>query len=655
MAKEPSLVSIKSSSSTTTFPPVQTPIFQNPTNQRQQLKLKSPTILTNKIITTTTNLLQSPITPIQSMASPITNQLKHASVSFNDLEERTRRFTISAQPSAVNVGTQENMPPPPPSQPHPQQPSSNQPSRHTSINRGRNESVNDVLTFMANPSTIPQHVKTSHLQSLQTGSNTTRSRDSTASPTTPEIGLKKGYTFEPEVQPMVNRISPSPPPPASVTSPYNPSNISITQPIKINALPPSANSSRRSSIKRSNKTIVASPVGPPVPFQQYLSKEDDGKFHILLACTGSVATIKMPLIIDKLFQIFGTSRISIQLVVTKSASHFLKGLKIHNDVKIWRDEDEWANYNEASTTITASTTQNPGPTNMNITSSNNTTTATTTTTINKKPKNPYDRLILHNELRKWADIMLLAPLSANTLAKIANGISDNLLTSIIRSWGPPGSQQSVKKPIIVAPAMNTFMYTHPITAKQLAIIMSPDFGIEVLKPVEKVLVCGDIGMGGMREWTEVVDILRRKIVAIKAEKKKLDGEIAEDGENENDDDEENEEDEENDEDDDEDDDDDDDDDEDDDEDDEEEEDAEIETPKVSNGNSEHKTNNVTENRKGNVSAPNENDNEEMIFDITDDEQDGDSTNTGIIPSSPSPSPSHQQQKITIPKETKNII
>ena len=82
-----------------------------------------------------------------------------------------------------------------------------------------------------------------------------------------------------------------------------------------------------------------------------------------MACTGSVATIKVPLIIDKLFQIFTTSKISIQLVLTKSSSHFLRGCKIHEDVKIWRDEDEWANfsdaYNSASTTV-CSTMGNDG-------------------------------------------------------------------------------------------------------------------------------------------------------------------------------------------------------------------------------------------------------------------------------------------------------
>ncbi|EGW34525.1 uncharacterized protein SPAPADRAFT_59958, partial [Spathaspora passalidarum NRRL Y-27907] len=383
------------------------------------------------------------------------------------------------------------------------------------------------------------------------------------------------------------------------------------------------------SIKKSNKTIVASPVGPPVPFQQYLTKQDDGKFHILLACTGSVATIKMPQIIDKLFQIFTTNKVSIQLVLTKSASHFLRGLKIHNDVKIWRDEDEWANFNEPSSTITPSTsTSNLNP---------------------KKPKNPYDRLILHNELRRWADIMLIAPLSANTLAKISNGIADNLLTSIVRSWSPSISGQAVKKPIIVAPAMNTFMYTHPITAKQINIITCPDFGIEVLKPVEKVLVCGDIGMGGMREWTEVVDILRRKIIAIKAEKKRQGDLLEEDENNDEDDDEEDEnEDDENEDDDEEDDDDDDD--EDDDDDDEEEDDDEQRNENIDN-------NQIS--TQGSSSNDKINDDDEILFEITTDDQDESQPNDNHDSLSLRPTDSvnshHHQQKITIPKETQNII
>lgn len=266
---------------------------------------------------------------------------------------------------------------------------------------------------------------------------------------------------------------------------------------------------KNSLTKKSNKTLVLSPVGPPVPFQQFLSKEDDKKFHILLACTGSVATIKVPMIIDKLFQLFGSNKISVQLVATKYACHFLKGLKIHKDVKIWRDDDVWTNLREWDA------------------NANTTTTPTTSEQAVKKQKTPYDKLLLHNELRKWADIMLIAPLSANTLAKMANGLSDNLLTSIVRTWGPTSGSgpNCVKKPILIAPAMNTYMYTHPLTSKHLKILSLPEegFGMEVLKPVEKVLVCGDIGMGGMREWLDIVDQLKRKIKTLLAEKAALAG------------------------------------------------------------------------------------------------------------------------------------
>ncbi len=95
--------------------------------------------------------------------------------------------------------------------------------------------------------------------------------------------------------------------------------------------------------------------------------------------------------------------------------------------------------------------------------------------------------VLHIELRKWADVFLIAPLSANTLAKLAGGQCDNLLTCVARAW-----DFAQRRPFVVAPAMNTLMWTHALTADQLARIEA--WGVTIVPPVAKTLACGDIGM-----------------------------------------------------------------------------------------------------------------------------------------------------------------
>jgi phosphopantothenoylcysteine decarboxylase len=149
--------------------------------------------------------------------------------------------------------------------------------------------------------------------------------------------------------------------------------------------------------------------------------------------------------------------------------------------------------------------------------------------------------ILHINLRKWAHILVIAPLSANTLAKIVNGMSDNLLTDTIRAWDTSGKLDGMKKRIVVFPAMNVAMWLHPVTAQQIR-VLEEDWGVkdgedekgwfEVFRPIgvckvplshcfivyclanihlQKMLACGDIGIGGMREWTEVVSIIEERL------------------------------------------------------------------------------------------------------------------------------------------------
>ncbi|XP_036135518.1 phosphopantothenoylcysteine decarboxylase isoform X2 [Molossus molossus] len=90
--------------------------------------------------------------------------------------------------------------------------------------------------------------------------------------------------------------------------------------------------------------------------------------------------------------------------------------------------------------------------------------------------------VLHIDLRRWADLMLVAPLDANTLGKVASGICDNLLTCVIRAW-------DLRKPLLFCPAMNTAMWEHPITSQQVGQLQA--FGYIEIPCVAKKLVCGD--------------------------------------------------------------------------------------------------------------------------------------------------------------------
>ncbi|XP_072868425.1 phosphopantothenoylcysteine decarboxylase isoform X3 [Chlorocebus sabaeus] len=94
--------------------------------------------------------------------------------------------------------------------------------------------------------------------------------------------------------------------------------------------------------------------------------------------------------------------------------------------------------------------------------------------------------VLHIDLRRWADLLLVAPLDANTLGKVASGICDNLLTCVIRAWDR-------SKPLLFCPAMNTAMWEHPITAQQVDQLKA--FGYVEIPCVAKKLVCGDEEMG----------------------------------------------------------------------------------------------------------------------------------------------------------------
>jgi phosphopantothenoylcysteine decarboxylase/phosphopantothenate--cysteine ligase len=103
----------------------------------------------------------------------------------------------------------------------------------------------------------------------------------------------------------------------------------------------------------------------------------------------------------------------------------------------------------------------------------------------------------HVELGLWADLMLLAPLSANTLGKMANGITDNLLLT---------TYLSAKCPVFFAPAMDLDMYKHPTTEANIKKLI--DFGNHMIAPTEGELASGLCGAGRMEEPEIILQMIK---------------------------------------------------------------------------------------------------------------------------------------------------
>jgi phosphopantothenoylcysteine decarboxylase len=215
--------------------------------------------------------------------------------------------------------------------------------------------------------------------------------------------------------------------------------------------------------------------------------------RLILGVTGSVAAIKTP----ELFASLRGAGHELRIVATKPALYFLPPDALDAMVNggdgsdereaaphriLLRDEDEW-------------------------------------------PEPGYRRgdPVLHIELRNWADLLIVAPLDANTLAKFALGISDNFLTCIFRAW-------DFAKPVFLAPAMNTLMWQSPVTLRHLrqlledhatgpipagwtleqapALFASHTPRLILIPPQSKRLACGDVGLGAMANVLEIAEIVR---------------------------------------------------------------------------------------------------------------------------------------------------
>lgn len=214
--------------------------------------------------------------------------------------------------------------------------------------------------------------------------------------------------------------------------------------------------------------------------------------NVLLGVTGSVAAIRTPALYEELKR----AGHQVKVVATQAALYFFDpavldpadpAQPVRNPEIVALDEDEW-----------------PG----------------------RFAGRRYQRddPVLHIELRRWAHVLAIAPLDANTLAKLANGLADNCLTSVWRAWDP-------RRPVVLAPAMNTLMWEHPLTARHLR-QLAADAGagpaaehldldalvswinatcprLRIVPPQSKRLACGDVGVGAMAELAELVAAVRR--------------------------------------------------------------------------------------------------------------------------------------------------
>jgi phosphopantothenoylcysteine decarboxylase/phosphopantothenate--cysteine ligase len=99
----------------------------------------------------------------------------------------------------------------------------------------------------------------------------------------------------------------------------------------------------------------------------------------------------------------------------------------------------------------------------------------------------------HIELARWPDRILIAPATANFMAKLAHGLADDLLSTLVLAS---------QKPLYLAPAMNTQMWLHPATQANLAVLRAR--GVRLIGPASGEQACGDVGVGRMSEPAEIL-------------------------------------------------------------------------------------------------------------------------------------------------------
>lgn len=106
----------------------------------------------------------------------------------------------------------------------------------------------------------------------------------------------------------------------------------------------------------------------------------------------------------------------------------------------------------------------------------------------------------HIDLARWADLFVVAPASANTLAKLALGLADDLLTTVALA---------TEAPLLIAPAMNTVMWNKPVTQSHLRSLA--DAGARFVDPASGILACGEVGVGKLASVDSIVQAINAQL------------------------------------------------------------------------------------------------------------------------------------------------
>jgi len=109
--------------------------------------------------------------------------------------------------------------------------------------------------------------------------------------------------------------------------------------------------------------------------------------------------------------------------------------------------------------------------------------------------------VRHISLAQKSDCFVIAPASANIIGKIAAGIADDMLTTVVMAMQ--------NKPIIICPAMNTAMYENPITQSNIKKLI--ELGYQFVEPKESRLACGDLGKGALADVETIITEVKKAI------------------------------------------------------------------------------------------------------------------------------------------------